>query len=188
MANDAVVALAAVMTPLIVTGILALPIFMRVWVGPAFAAHATPIGIIFLLGIWINGLAFIPYGLLQANNRPDLTAKFHAAELLPFLGILWFGVHYFGLIGAAWTWTLRVTIDALLLFYVTGQLRSCVKFSPCLVLLLAAPFFAPDTIFSLKTAFALTLILVSCGCSAQISPFLREVFMRQYSRLTPHGA
>jgi O-antigen/teichoic acid export membrane protein len=187
-ANGAVVALAAVTTPLIVTGIIGLPIFMRLWVGAAFAANATPIGIIFLLGIWINGLAFVPYGFLQANNRPDLPAKLHTAELLPFLVILWFGVHYFGLIGAAWTWTLRVTIDALLLFYFTGQLRSWAKLLPCLILLVVAPFCAPDAVFSLKTAYSLILIAISCVCALQISPILRDVFIKQYSRLTFHGA
>lgn len=84
-------------------------------------------GEIILLGLWINGLAFLPFSLLQAQGRPDLTAKFHALELIPFLGILWLGMQWFGLQGAALAWTLRVTIDAGLLFG-AARLASSVLF------------------------------------------------------------
>ncbi len=188
MASEAVIALAAIMTPLIVSGILALPTFMRLWVGAAFAAHAAPVGVIFLLGLWFNGLANVPYGLLQANNRPDLTAKFHAVELLPFLSIVWFGVSYFGLTGAAWAWTIRVIIDAVLLFYAAGQLRHWLKVVPCIVILVVAPFFAPSTLCSVQTICAMALVLASCVCSLHISQPMRKLFVKQYSRLTLHGA
>jgi O-antigen/teichoic acid export membrane protein len=121
LADDAITALAAVMTPLIVFGMAILPVFMRHWVGVSFAQRAAPVGIVLLAGIWINSLAIIPFEHLQAKNRPDLTAKFHAIEMVPFLAVLWIGVHYFGLIGAAWAWTLRVAFDALLLLIVARQ-------------------------------------------------------------------
>ena len=123
LASEAVSALAAVMTPLVVVGIAVLPIFMRYWVGISFAQSSASVGIVLLIGIWINSLAYIPYNHLQAINRPDLVAKFHAIELIPFLGVLWLGLHFFGLIGAAWAWTLRVLIDGILLFAVAGQIR-----------------------------------------------------------------
>ncbi len=95
LAEDAVVTLAAIMTPIIIGGIIALPTLMRIWVGAKLALHSAPIGTIIFLSVWINGLNFIPYGMLQATNKVDLNAKAHLVEVLPFLGILWLGIHFF---------------------------------------------------------------------------------------------
>jgi hypothetical protein len=76
-----------------------------------------------LVGVWINGLAFVPYGLLQAQGRPDLTAKFHVAELVPFAGLLWLGVHFAGVTGGAVVWCIRVAADGALMLAATGIFR-----------------------------------------------------------------
>jgi len=188
LASDAVISLAAVLTPLIVGGIVALPIFMRLWVGASFAAHAIPIGTVLFLGVWMNGLAYIPYGHLQASNRPDLTAKFHSLELLPFLGMLWFGLHCFGLIGAAWAWTLRVTVDALLLFGVAGQLTGWKRVLPGAVIVLIAPLCAPAAILSLQTIFAMLIIAVSIAWAVYVAPGLRGMLLGRMQRLTVRSA
>jgi O-antigen/teichoic acid export membrane protein len=96
--------------------ILLTPLFFRHWIGADFAAVAAPIGQILFLGAWINGLAFVPYELLQSQGRPDVTGKFHAAEVLPFTALLWGATAVFGLKGAAIAWSLRCGVDALLLF------------------------------------------------------------------------
>jgi O-antigen/teichoic acid export membrane protein len=184
LAQDAVIVLAAVMTPLVVTVMVALPLFMRFWVGANFAAHAAPVGMIILAGVWINGLAYIPYGLLQANNRPDLTAKFHVLELLPFLLILWCGIHWFGLVGAAWAWTLRVAIDAFLLFIVARQSVGWLKLLPAAVVVAVAPCFAPTGIESVHTLLAIVLIAVAMIWSWMSSPHLRLIVAGPMNRLT----
>lgn len=92
------------------------PVFFRFWIGGDFADVAAPVGQILFVGAWINGLAFVPYELLQSQGRPDVTGKFHAAEVLPFTVVLWGGTAWFGLAGAAAAWTLRCTVDALCLF------------------------------------------------------------------------
>ena len=63
----------------------------------------------------MNSLAYIPYYLLQGVGRPDLTAKFHLLELPIHIALVWFMVTHFGLPGAALAWTLRVTLDFVLL-------------------------------------------------------------------------
>lgn len=186
LAAEATLALAAITTPLIVIGIIALPIFMRLWIGPSFAAHATPIGTIFLLGVWINGLAFIPYGLLQANNRPDLTAKFHLLEIIPFLAILWLGLHYFGLEGAAVAWSLRVAVDALLLFFATGQIVGLLKVWPGILLLFLATLCAPNDFFSIRTYLGVGVFLVSSAWGLRLSPQMRRLFFTQLSHARMH--
>jgi len=81
--------LLAVMTPIAVIGIALLPLFLTHWISPAFSRHGAVVGMILLAGIWINGLAYIPYGLLQGQGRPDVTAKLHLLELPFFLLLLW---------------------------------------------------------------------------------------------------
>ena len=69
-----------------------------------------------LIGVLANGLALIPYGLVQAANRPDLTAKFHVAEFPIYFTALFVLLPRFGIVGAAAAWTIRVTADSLALF------------------------------------------------------------------------
>jgi Na+-driven multidrug efflux pump len=52
-----------------------------------------------------------------------LTAKFHLLEM-PFYALaLWFFLPRFGLVGAAWAWVLRISLDAALLFFAVLKLK-----------------------------------------------------------------
>ncbi len=175
LASDAVAALAAVMTPIVVIGMGALPIFMQHWVGRSFAEHAAPVGIILLAGVWINALAFIPFGHLQASGRPDIVAKFHALELIPFLGLLWVGLHYFGLAGAAYAWTFRVAFDAALLFVAGGRIRRWHRLIPGGLIVVMAAVAAPTFVFSAKTGFELALLAAGTIWSWNVSPAIRSL-------------
>lgn len=183
LASDSVVALAAVMTPAIVLGMAALPIFLQHWVGRNFAEHAATVGIILLVGIWINGLAFIPYGHLQASGRPDLVAKFHAVELLPFLGLLWVGLHYFGLVGAAYAWTIRVAADAALLFAVAGSIPKWQRIIPGGLLIIAAALMSPRSVLSAKTVLELGLLAAASLWGWNISPAVRTLVRSRLNKV-----
>lgn len=186
LAEDAITALAGVMTPLVVGTVAILPLFMRIWVGPSFAQHAAPIGVILLAGIWINSLAIIPFEHLQATNRPDLTAKFHAFEIVPFLGVLWAGVHYFGLLGAAWAWTLRVTFDALLLLLVAKQAGEWRRLVAGAVLVVIAVSVSPLREFWWRSFAELLAFIAAVFWSWRSSPLLRHAIRTQVlSRRSP---
>lgn len=120
LARQAVLALAAVTAPLVALGIALMDPFMSLWLGAEFAHSSSPVGQVLLLGAWLNGLAFIPYSLLQGQGRPRAVALLHLSELLPFVALLWFAVQTAGIEGAAWAWALRVSVDAGLLFRVAG--------------------------------------------------------------------
>ena len=122
--GDAVRALIALMTPLVVLGSVLLEPFLRLWAGAGIAHYGAPVGEILLLGVWMNALAVVPYALLQAKGRPDLTAKISVLELAPYLGALWLGLHFYGLNGAAWAWTARAGVDAWLLFWMADRGQS----------------------------------------------------------------
>lgn len=181
LASDSVAALAAVMTPMVVLAIAALPIFLQHWVGRSFAEQAAPVGIILLVGVWVNGLAYIPYGHLQASGRPDLVAKFHAIELIPFLGLLWLGLHYFGLVGAAYAWTFRVAFDAALLFMAGGRIPRWKRLIPGGLFIVAAAFVSPRLVFSIDTVLELGLLAVAIRWSWSISPAVRSLVRNRFN-------
>lgn len=89
---------------------------LQIWLGADFAIQSTLALQILALGVLINSLAHIPFALLQGTGRPDLPAKFHLLELPIYIGIAWFSVTQWGIAGAAGAWTLRVALDAILLF------------------------------------------------------------------------
>ena len=120
LARQAVLALATVTAPLVALGIALMHPFLSLWLGAEFAQASSPVGQVLLLGAWLNGLAFIPYSLLQGQGRPRAVALLHLSELLPFVALLWFAVQTAGIEGAAWAWALRVSVDAALLFRLAG--------------------------------------------------------------------
>jgi len=113
--------LTAIMTTLIVPGILFVPAFLSLWLGGDLGERMAPVAVILLIGIWMNALAFLPYSYLQAQGRPDLPAKLHLLEVLPYLAFLWWAIGVWGIQGAALAWTLRVSVDSVLLFSVAHR-------------------------------------------------------------------
>ena len=177
LASSSVAALAAIMTPLIVIIMAGFPTFMTHWVGARFAEHGSSVGVILLAGMWINSLAFIPYAHLQASERPDIVAKFHAIEVIPFLGILWAGMHAFGLLGAAWAWTLRVTIDGLLLFRVAGLVRGSRSLIGGALLVLTAAAFSPKSLLSIKALPEVLVVIATLAWSWGLSATVRDAVL-----------
>lgn len=106
----------ALLFPITLTIILFAWEGLTIWLGEAFARQSAPVLQILAVGVFVNSLSQIPFALLQGVGRPDLTAKFHLVEL-PAYGVLAFWlVREMGIGGAALAWTLRVSIDGLLLF------------------------------------------------------------------------
>lgn len=104
---------------LIVCGIgsvLAYPV-LSIWLSQEFAQNSIHLVLILMVGIWINSVAMVPFTFLHANGNARLTAIFHIAELLVYIGGLFYLVHAFGLMGAALAWVLRVLMDWALLHW-----------------------------------------------------------------------
>jgi O-antigen/teichoic acid export membrane protein len=120
LARQAVFALAAITLPLTIAAIIVIKPFLTLWINAGFAAVAAPIGEILLVGVWINSLAWVPAVMLQGQGRPAAIAKLHVIEFIPYIAILWIGMAWGGLPGAAWAWVVRVAIDAILIFWVSG--------------------------------------------------------------------
>ncbi|MGE5612633.1 MAG: oligosaccharide flippase family protein, partial [Nitrososphaerales archaeon] len=86
---------------------------LRLWLHGAFPAESATVLRILVLGVFVNGLAHVPFAYLQGAKRADLTARIHLAEAPLYLLALALAVPRFGIVGAATAWTLRVTLDAL---------------------------------------------------------------------------
>ena len=67
---------------------------------------------VMLLGVMANGGAQIAFSLLQATSHARATALLHLVELPLYVAALVWTVPRYGLMGAAWVWTLRTVVDA----------------------------------------------------------------------------
>lgn len=114
---------------LIAPGILFLfvlgPDLCGLWMGATFAQQTALVVQILAIGALANALAYIPYNLLQATGRPDLTGKFHLVELPLYVGLCVILIPRWGINGAAVAGTARFLIDSALLFWAAGHYCRC---------------------------------------------------------------
>ena len=115
--------LGVLLAPLFVVALLGAEPLLTLWMGAAFAARSSTVAEVLLLGVAANSMAYLPFGYLQGVGRPDLVARFHVLEAVPYLLLLWLGLERFGIVGAAAAWTARVVADAVLLFRASSGLR-----------------------------------------------------------------
>lgn len=88
---------------------------MHLWLGADFATNSTAIVGWFSAGILVNSIGQILYAKIQGLGRPDLTAKLHIFESIPYWLVLYILIKSYGIEGAAMAWFLRVSVDSLLL-------------------------------------------------------------------------
>ena len=172
----------AICGPAIIVGGL----FMTWWLGSEFASHTTQVVELLMVGAWINGIAFIPYSLLQGQGRPDMVAKLHALELLPYVIALWLLLNSFGLPGAALAWCGRVAIDAAIMFKL-ARLRShqLLRLIPALGLVLVSYFIALSSSISplYRIIFAGLVFFAFAGCAIALDATSRKLLQTLRQRL-----
>jgi O-antigen/teichoic acid export membrane protein len=178
LAEKAVVPLAYSFGAICGAAILVSGPFMAFWMGKEFAATATPVLELLLVGAWANGIAFVPYSFLHGRGRPDLVAKLHALEFIPFIALLWFLLHRFGLAGAALAWSGRVASDAALLFAAARfSTQTVLNLFPALILLLAC--YVVTQVSSASVMWSAlggcASVLAFAGCAAVFDTTSRQV-------------
>ncbi len=94
---------------------------LSLWLGADFAERSASVVSILAVGLFLNGVAFVPFAAVQAAGLARTTAQLHLAEALIYFPVLWFALGHFGLAGAAAAWTLRVGIDLVLLIGVVHR-------------------------------------------------------------------
>ena len=187
LAHEGLRALLVIMTPLVVLGILFLEPFLSWWISAEFARQSAGVGQLLLLGFWANSFAMIPYAQLQARGRPDLVAKCHLAEALPYFGLLYLGLSTVGMIGAAAAFSLRVLADFFLLAGFAGILRRALRSLLVPALLLGLAFFTaiqggPEQPAWLGLVALNVLVVMVWACRAA-PPLLRNAALAGFARL-----
>lgn len=122
LAARSVKAVLLVMAPLVLLLIGGAAEGLELWLGAEFARESAAALQILGVGVLINAMAHIPYSLLTGAGRPDLPARFHLLELPAHALVAWLLVSRWGITGAAAAWSLRVTVDAVLLFGASWRL------------------------------------------------------------------
>jgi O-antigen/teichoic acid export membrane protein len=94
---------------------------LQLWLGSVFADHSTRPLQWLAIGVFANGLAAVPFALIQGAGRPDITGKLHLLELPFYVATVWILTVHFGIVGTAIAWAIRVIVDSILLFWIAGR-------------------------------------------------------------------
>jgi len=158
---------------------------LLLWIDSAFADNASMVLRIIVLGAWLNGIASIPYIYLQGQRRPEVPAKIHAAEIIPYIFLLWGMVAWLGLVGAALAWAIRVAVDAALLLHFSGVLKNVVTRLFPLAVLQSTAFALSITHHNFSTLLAGTVLLVgvTAGYGYLCIPLVKETVNQFISNL-----
>ena len=111
----------AVFPLVLIISVLA-PEGLQLWLGPAFSQTGTPVLRWLAAGVFVNAVAYVPFVLIQSAGRPDIIAKVEAVQVPFYLIALWFLTKRFGIEGTAITWTVRIILDAVILFFFSERL------------------------------------------------------------------
>jgi O-antigen/teichoic acid export membrane protein len=94
---------------------------LGLWLGEDFASHSFRVLQWLAAGVLINSMALVCITFVLGAGRSDWVAKLHLSELPLYLFGLWWMLGVAGIVGAAIAWTIRVTVDALLLLWMAHR-------------------------------------------------------------------
>lgn len=108
--------------PIALVGIIFADMIIPLWLGNQYAGLPAEVFKVLLIGFIFGSVAQIPFASIQGAGHSRITALIHLCELLPYLGVLYYFIHLWGVMGVAFAWTLRVAIDCLVLMIVNRRL------------------------------------------------------------------
>jgi O-antigen/teichoic acid export membrane protein len=103
---------------LVVQGLLfmAMPTILDLWVGSDIDPASATVGRVLCIGVFSYAIGTMCTSYLHALGRTRITAQFHLAETPVYLVLLYLLIGSYGVVGAAMAWSLRTSLDAILLF------------------------------------------------------------------------
>jgi len=107
--------------PIYLTIVALAPELLTFWLNAEFAAQAATVLQWLALGCLFNGVAHIPFALVQGRGAVALSAKIHLMEVPVYFVLLWIGIQTFGVVGVAVAWTVRCAIDWALFTWVAAR-------------------------------------------------------------------
>lgn len=137
LAERATAILMAVMTPVVIAATFLAAPFLHVWIGETFANGSAGVAELILLGVWINALVIPYHARLLATGNPRTVVVIYLIQIPVYLLMMWFGIQFWGVVGAAGAWSLRVLLDTGMLLYVNGALEKTLRLAAPYSLLIA---------------------------------------------------
>ena len=138
--------LVAIMTPIIIVGLFVVHPFLNLWVGEAFARSSAGVAELILLGVWVNALLTPHRSRLLAANNPNVLVVIYLIEIPIYFLMLWYGITYWGIVGAAAAWSLRLLIDTIIQLFVCDALTHTLHVMvPSLLMVVTAAVVALET-------------------------------------------
>ena len=100
--------------------------FLRLWLGPDFAAQSTFVVQVVAAGFFVNTIMTVPNNYLIGIGRVDVAPKYQAFELVAFTALTWAGAKLGGIKGVAVASALRLAAFSIFLLAVSfsaGRVR-----------------------------------------------------------------
>jgi O-antigen/teichoic acid export membrane protein len=90
--------------------------FLRLWLGPDYAAAATLVVQVLSVGFFVNTVFAVPNNYLQGIGRADVAPKYQVIELFVYAALAWTGAKLWGIKGVALATSLRLVAFTLVLW------------------------------------------------------------------------
>jgi O-antigen/teichoic acid export membrane protein len=90
--------------------------FLRLWLGPDYAAAATLVVQVLAAGFFVNTVFAVPNNYLQGIGRADIAPKYQVVEIVVYGALAWGGAKLWGIKGVALATALRLTAFTLVLW------------------------------------------------------------------------
>ena len=100
--------------------------FLRLWLGPDYAAAATLAVQVLAAGFLVNTVLAVPNNYLMGIGRADIAPKYQAVELVVYAALAWAGAKFWGITGVAVATAVRLVAFTLVLWvasYKVGRVR-----------------------------------------------------------------
>jgi O-antigen/teichoic acid export membrane protein len=110
------------MFPLLLFTTAFAPEWLKMWLGPAFAANSSTVVQLMAIGILFNSIGRLGFSFVTGVGKARWTGLLHLAELPLFFGFLYLLTLRFGIVGAALATTLRYTLDTVAMLWMVGIL------------------------------------------------------------------
>ncbi len=107
--------------PVIMGLLLIAPEGLDLWLGQEYAEKGSSVMRCLTVGVFLHGLARVPWFMIQAVNKPDISAKIHLLEIPLYFALAWVLIGKMGIMGAAAAWTVRMLFDYIAMFVAAGK-------------------------------------------------------------------
>lgn len=89
--------------------------FLRLWLGPDYAASSSLVVQLLAAGFLLNTVFVVPNNYLLGIGRADIAPKYQAVELIAYVALAWAGAKLWGIKGVALATALRLAAFTLVL-------------------------------------------------------------------------